>query len=153
MTRDEFARRVLSMETTLYHVAATLLRSPCDQEDAVQEAILQGWKHHHRLRDDGAFPAWMIRILINASHSIGRRKQREIMMDQLPDAAAPPPPASVYSLFIGLDEKYRLPMVLHYVEGYDVAQVAAMLHRPENTIKSQLLRGRKLLRQLLDMEV
>lgn len=153
MTHDEFAQRVTAMEDTLYHVAASILRRPCDQEDAVQEAIARAWQHRGRLRDAAAFPAWLIRILINVSRSMGKRRQRELATSVLPDTlAAPEASTSLYQLFIGLEEKYRLPMVLHYVEGFDVAQVAAMLHRPENTVKSQLLRGRKLLRQQLEEE-
>ena len=152
MTHDDFAQRVTAMEDTLYHVAATLLRRPCDQEDAVQEAIAQAWQHRARLRDDAAFPAWLVRILINTARSIGRKRQREVVTDTMPDQPAPHAPTPVYRLFASLEEKYRLPMVLHYVEGYPVAEVAALLHRPVNTVKSQLLRGRALLRALLEKE-
>lgn len=151
MTHESFAQRVSAMEATLYHVAATLLRRPCDQEDAVQEALARAWQHRASLRDEAAFPGWLLRILINTAHGMGRKRQREIVTDALPMAAAPEQ-TPVYRLFSGLEEKYRLPMVLHYVEGYDVAEVAAMLHRPVNTVKSQLMRGRARLRALLEEE-
>lgn len=151
MTHEDFSRRVTAMEATLYHVAATLLRRPCDQEDAVQEALARAWQHRASLRDEAAFPGWIIRILVNTAHGMGRKCQREVITDALPQAAAPEE-SSVYRLFIGLEEKYRLPMVLHYVEGYDVAQVAAMLRRPVNTVKSQLMRGRARLRALMEEE-
>ena len=75
-------------------------------------------------------------------------------MEEVPDVCfAPDDSRELYRAFHTLEEKYRLPMVLHYVEGYDVAEVARMLRRPEGTIKSQLMRGRRMLRETLDGEV
>ena len=75
-------------------------------------------------------------------------------MDEVPDVYfAPEDSRELYRAFQTLEEKYRLPMVLHYVEGYNVDEIARMLRRPEGTIKSQLMRGRKMLRQALDGEV
>ena len=65
MTHEEFARQVVEMQDTLYHVSATLLRRECDREDAVQEAIATALTKLTALREDRAFPAWIIRILIN----------------------------------------------------------------------------------------
>ena len=151
MTHESFTRRVIAMEATLYRVAATLLRRPCDREDAVQEALAQAWQHRASLREEAAFPGWIIRILVNTCHGMGRKRRREIIADVLPQDN-PPGETPVYRLFSSLEEKYRLPMVLHYVEGYSVADVAAMLHRPVNTVKSQLMRGRARLRALLEEE-
>ena len=51
-----------------------------------------------------------------------------------------------------LPEKYRAPMLLHYCQGYSVRETAAILHRREGTVKSQLSRGRELLKGELDFE-
>lgn len=65
MTHEEFARQVVEMQDTLYHVSATLLRRECDREDAVQEAIATALTKLTALREERAFSAWIIRILIN----------------------------------------------------------------------------------------
>ena len=153
MTHEEFARRVVEMQDTLYHVSATLLRRECDREDAVQEAIATALTKLTALREERAFPAWIIRILINECYTMLRRKKREILLETLPEQAnTQAEEESLYDLFLKLEERYRLPMVLHYVEGYSLQEVAQILRRPEGTIKTQLLRGRRILKTLRDEE-
>lgn len=52
-----------------------------------------------------------------------------------------------------LDEKYRMPILLHYIEGYSVAETADMLHMPQGTVKTRLSRGRTALKTILNEEV
>ena len=46
-----------------------------------------------------------------------------------------------------LPEKYRLPLVLHALEGYSLAEVAQIIHLPVNTVKTRISRARKQMRQ------
>ena len=48
-----------------------------------------------------------------------------------------------------LPEKYRLPLYLFYYEGYPTADIARLLRRPDSSIRSDLRRGRRLLKQEL----
>ena len=154
MDKEAFGTQVMAMRDTLYRVSATLLRREADREDAVSEAIARALVKLPGLRHPEAFESWMIRILINECYNILRHNKREIAVDEVPDVYfAPEDSRELYRAFQALEEKYRLPMVLHYVEGYNVDEVARMLRRPEGTIKSQLMRGRKMLRQALDGEV
>lgn len=153
MTHEEFAERIIAMQDTLYRVATTILPQLCDREDAVQGAIEKAWAKRQRLRDDGAMKKWVIRILINECYALIRKSRREQPVETLPEReASPDADKSLYSLFTSLHEKYRLPMVLYYVEGYTVEETARMLKLPQGTIKSRLHRGRKLLKETLDME-
>ena len=52
MDQAVFTQQVLEMEYTLYRIAKTLLRQDADCADAVQEALLNGFKGAARLRDD-----------------------------------------------------------------------------------------------------
>lgn len=56
----------------------------------------------------------------------------------------------VYSAVLSLPGKYRTVIHLHYFEGLSVTEIAQMLDAPEGTIKSQLSRGRALLRDMLE---
>ena len=69
-------------------------------------------------------------------------------METIPDGPAPAgSDPDLYRFFITLPDTLRLTMVLHYVEGYDVKEVARIQHIPVNTVKSRLLRGREKLRE------
>lgn len=153
MTQAEFAGRVVAMQDTLYRVSTTLLPQLCDREDAVQSAIEKAFRKRHHLRSDKALEAWLTRILINECYLLLRRRKRELLTADLPEReAAPDAQPDIYQLFTFLEEKYRLPMVLYYVEGYSVEEVSALLRLPKGTVKSRLHRGRRLLRDALDLE-
>ncbi len=153
MTQENFAGRIVEMQDTLYHVSATLLPQQCDREDAVQEAIAKAWQKQSTLRNDRAMRAWVVRILINECYTLLRRRKREQPTDTFPEwEAALDAQPQLYQIFTSLDEKYRLPMALHYVEGYSVQEAAQMLGLPQGTLKSRLYRGRLLLKDTLNME-
>mgnify|MGYP002535306801 FL=1 len=153
MTQAEFVRRVVAMEDTLYRVSTTLLPQLCDRQDAVQSAIEKALRKRDKLRDPAALEAWLTRILINECYLILRSRKRETPMDDLPEReTAPDALPDLYELFTSLEEKYRLPMVLYYVEGYSVAEAAHILHLPQNTLKSRLHRGRQTLRSSLALK-
>lgn len=153
MTQAEFARRVVAMQDTLYRVSTTLLPQLCDREDAVQSAIEKALRKREHLRDPDALAPWLTRILINECYALLRRRKHETLMDELPqrqvEADARP---DIYQLFTSLEEKYRLPMVLYYVEGYCVKEIGSILRLPQGTVKSRLHRGRRLLRDSLALE-
>ena len=90
--------------------------------------------------------------LINECYLILRSRKRETPMDDLPERETADALPDVCELFPSLEEKYRLPMVLYYVEGYSVAEAAHILHLPQNTLKSRLHRGRQTLRSSLALK-
>ncbi len=144
MTNDEFARRIVEMQGTLWRVSCTILRQEADREDAVQSCIERAWRKRTLLRDEGKFAPWVTRILINECYGILRRYKRETPVEAIPDMPAPPTANhDLYRFFTGLPEKLRLPMVLHYVEGHDLKTIAAILHLPLGTVKTRLMRGRE----------
>ena len=140
MTDAEFAARVIAMQDTLYRVSTTILPRLCDREDAVQSAIEKALRRRGRLRDAAALEKWLTRILINECYTIHRRRRREVLCgDPAARETAPDADADLYRLFTSLPEAYRLTrdlvLVLHYVEGYAVSEVADMLRLGVNTVK------------------
>ncbi len=150
MTQVEFAERVVGMQATLYRVSTTLLMQLCDREDAVQACIEKAWQARHKLRDDSALRAWLVRILLRECYALLKKRKRELPMEQLPERTTEPDAhPELYRHVTALPDKYRIPLVLHYMEGYAVAEIAHILSRPQGTVKAQLHRGRALLKDAL----
>ena len=146
MTKEEFEARIIGMQDTLYRVSATLLKQPCDREDAIQECIYKALRKRDSLREDRFMQSWVTRILINECYSIHRRAKWERPSEQLPEPPPMPGPDAdpeVFRILFSLNEKLRLPMVLHYVEGYSVDEVARIMRIPTGTVKSRLARARE----------
>ena len=151
----EFVVWIERKSDMLYRVARTILRNDEDCKDALQETVLKAWANRHKLRDRELFGTWITRILINECHTLGRRKRgvflREATREEIgeePTSNAPDP--ALHWALESLPEKLRLPLVLHYLEGYSYEEIAAMLHIPQSTVRSRLSRARNALR--LEME-
>ena len=94
-------------------------------------------------------------MLLNECHDIQRRSRRTQPVDDIPERAATPQPMAntrVHDALLQLDERLRMPIVLHYMEGYSVSEVAAVLRVPQGTVKTRLRKGREQLRQLLNRQ-
>ena len=151
MNSHEFSERVLEMEPMLYRMAYGLLLNRTDCADAVQEALLRAWEKRRQLREEAYFRTWLTRILINQCYNMLRRRRFFLPLDSARTVAAPEgADIALHDAIAHLDNKLRLPIVLHYMEGYSVDEIAEMLSQPSGTIKTRLMRGRKLLRAALE---
>ena len=90
--------------------------------------------------------------MINECRAVLRQRARYAPLEAeiAEDEAAPEGGGELYEAVMGLDEKYRLPVVLHYIEGFKTAEIAAMLRLPEGTVKTRLRRAREILREELE---
>ncbi len=151
MNSQQFAEEITAMQDVLYRVSYGLLLNRADCADAVQEALLRAWEKRHTLREEGYFRTWVIRILINECYTLMRRRKRTLPLEALPEPIAPPDSGDpdLHDAIARLDAKLRLPVVLHYMEGYSVSEIADMLRVPGGTIKTRLSKARKLLKAQL----
>ena len=153
MNNEEFTRAILGMTDTLYRVASTQLRQRADREDAVQECLRKAWEKRHRLRDERYLQTWVIRILLNECHSMQRRMARTLPAEEIPAVQHDREDGPLKAALLQLEERYRTPILLHYLEGYSVAEVGQILRAPQGTVKTWLSRGRKMLKTILNEEV
>ena len=151
MDANEFSNRAMACAEKLWRISYLTLRNPADCDDAVQEALLKAWANRHKLRDDRLFETWLVRILINCARDILRKRRSVQPLDENLTAAEPADPG-LRDALCALDVKYRLPIVLHHLEGYDLEQCAAVLKLPVSTVKWRLHAGRKKLKNELEGE-
>ena len=150
MLQADFTTRVRACERRLYRVARTMLPRECDCEDAVQEALLRAWDRLDTLREEKYFETWLMRILINQCRTFYRR--RPPAPAELTENIPQPEPedAPLLEALMGLPQKLRAALELHYIEGYSIAETARILRLPEGTVKWRLSRGRAQLKQILN---
>jgi len=150
MTNKEFSERIVAMIQTLYRVSYSQLSQSSDRDDAVQECLCKAWQRRWQLKDERYMQTWVIRILINECHNIQKRNSREPSFESVPERIAPPDcDIELHDALLGLDETLRLPIILHYIEGFTTKEIAKILRLPQGTIKTRMLRGRKELKKLL----
>lgn len=138
MNRRAFGERVTAMQGSLYRVAASYLRGESDRLDAVAEAIAKAWEKRQTLRDEALFAMWMTRILIRVCVDMRRRQKRMIPTDDVAERTAENEKVTALREAIdSLPQKARTMIVLHYMEGYDVREIAKMMGTTKGAVCTQ----------------
>ena len=154
MSDQEFSMRVRAMERKLYRIAHAILWNDADCADAIQEAVFKGWMKRGNLREARYFETWLVRILINECKNLLRRsKLAPLPLDEAARAGNGDDPGvdmQLRAALIGLPEKYRVPLLLHHLEGYRLEEIAMILKLTPSLVKSRLHQARKLLRRNLN---
>lgn len=147
----QFVSEITQMKEMLYRLSVSYLHSDADAQDAVQQALEKAWRHRGRVNPD-AFRPWLTRIVVNECKSQLRRLRRTRPSDRLDLLAgeAPPPDIALADALSRLPDKWRTPLLLHYMEGFSMEEIAKALGVPMTTVRSRLYRGRNALRRQLD---
>ena len=147
MEERPFTQKLLESEPMLYRIACALLRSEADRQDAMQETALKAWKNRPSLREEQYFKTWISRIMVNECHNLHRKNSRYIPMEELPDRPAPDSGEQETRLMLeSLPEKQRVPLVLHYLEGFSLEEIAQVQHISLSLVKYRMHQARKTLR-------
>ena len=146
---DTLARRYAP---AVYRLAYARTGCRADAEDVMQEVFLRLMKAKPVFDSEAHAKAWLLRVASNCASDLFRlpwRKREGPLEDNL-SAPEAPETGGVTQAVLSLPAKYRAVIHLHYFEGLSVSEMAQTLQLPEGTVKSQLSRGRDLLRDMLE---
>lgn len=151
-TNEQFTRLVLRYLDTVFRVAYNYLRSSADAEDVAQTVFEKLLKETKQFENDDHIRNWLIRVTINECKKMLRSpwSKRENLEDYTRTLSFDNPKSSeLFHAVMELPKKYRLPIYLHYYEGYSTAEIAQIMKIPKNTVCTNLKRGRGLLKKSL----
>ena len=135
---EAFTQLMQSQMQNMYKTARSILSQDEDVADAISDTIL----------------AWMTRILVNKCYDLIRANKTVAWEDYIPDPAYREQEYENIEWKQTLDslsEKYRLIMMLYYVEGFKVSEISQILDLSEGTVKSRLSRGRERLTEAFEL--
>ena len=136
----------------LYRIALSDLGNTHDAEDAVQDTFVAYFSYKGSFETEEHLKAWLIRVLINKARDELRRKKvrSHASFDEIPEiASAEPEDRGVMEVIQKLPEKYKTPIILHYLEDIPVERIAKILGITLSGAKMRLKRGRDMLREKL----
>ena len=135
---------------SLLRAALLYLKNTADAEDAVQDVFLSYWERQPDFVNEAARKAWLYKAVCNRCKDklrSGWFRHRAELTEDL--SYLPIEQSDLMDALFALDKKYRIPLHLHYYEGYTIKEIAAILKLPSATVGSRLSRGRTMLKQTL----
>jgi RNA polymerase sigma-70 factor (ECF subfamily) len=131
-----------------------------DATELMQDVFIRAWRRLSTFRGDCAFSSWLHRLAVNTmlenARSDNRRIARVLTMDDTSRLAGAARSSGVElkmdmeGAIASLPRGARLAFVLHDVEGYQHQEIAEQLSVSVGTVKAQLHRARRLLRERLE---
>jgi RNA polymerase sigma-70 factor (ECF subfamily) len=150
----------------VFHLAHSFLGDPNEADDAAQETFIQATQHIHQYQTGTHLKSWLATIAINVCRGKYRRQKARRRLEQIlqrvafqMNAFAPTPEDTclqterqqvILQAIDALGEKQRLPILLRYVHGLSVPEIAQVLDEKEGTIYSRLHYALQRLRGRLD---
>ena len=150
-----FTRLVERYSRRLFAVALRLLGSRADAEDAVQRALLQCYTGAASYRPAWAVSTWLYRILTNVCVDELRRRTTRAAYDGAETTViaargrAPGQGIDITRALARVPREARVLLALRYTDGLSYEELAQIRGISVNTVKSQLARGKALLRDEL----
>lgn len=140
----------------IFRAAFTVCRNREDADDVVQDTLLRYYTQRKDFESETHLKAWLLRVAINRARDLTAafwRKHTVVWEDYMEELAfEAPEDGRLLDAVLRLPEKYRTVIHLFYYEDYSVSEIAKILRRAEGTVKSQLNRGRALLKTMLQEE-
>ncbi len=152
---DSFALLVKPYVSAAYRAAYLIVNDSHLAHDAVQEGLIEAYRSIKRFDEKRglSFRAWFTRMVIYRSLNLVRKRKAvdeylEVADERwtpLASILAKEERERVWKAICSLDVKFRTVIVLHYYEGFSVAEIARIIGVFEGTVKSRLYKARKLI--------
>jgi len=146
----------------MLNVAFRIVGNIAEAEDVLQEAFLDAFNKVKDFRQDTTFGLWLKQIVVNRAINMLRKRRLELVDmegEQIENIADDEPEdneeiqyraAQVKEAIKELPEGYRLVISLYLLEGYDHEEIGQILDISENTSRTQFLRAKRKLVDILN---
>ena len=155
----DYEQTVSSFYEPLYGFAYSLSGNENDSCELTQETFARLLSKGGQVRDESKLKSWLFTTLYRVFLGWKSRERRlphvEIssVEHELPSIAAEMVDTmerdTVREALLKIDERYRVPLMLHYLEEHSYEEIAKLLEIPIGTVMSRLSRAKALMRECL----
>jgi len=152
ISKEQVVEKYERYKNMLFNIAYSYLGNKHDCEDVLQEAFIKLCYYAPEFETEENEKRWIIRITINLckNHVKSYWNRKKVPIDELDDFSFHEDAIRVMSEIAQLPAKYKNCILLYYIAGYRVSEIADILHISESAVKMRLKRGRDILK--LEME-
>lgn len=146
----------------MYNVAMRMLMNAENAEDVIQDSFLSAFKNISQFKAEVTFGAWLKKIVVNKCiNQLKKRQLKVVALDETNSDYFEPEKGDrwdydstlvlqdIKNEINTLKDKYRFVLMLYYIEGYDHEEISQILNISVVASRTQLMRGKFKLRQLL----
>lgn len=136
----------------LYRTGMLILGNPQDVQDILQEVMIKCMKKMPVFCDKEHEKAWLLRVTVNLCKDMLRFRRRHQYLDieTLDIESAQVQDEGLLQEIVLLPPKWRIVILLHYVEGYSLKEIAKILTISENAVKKRMQRAKSALKKRLE---
>ena len=152
----ECAQKTLTQIMDLYgdmvfHLCCLHLDHRQDAMDVFQNVFLSLYQSKKQFHDEEHIKAWLISTTLHACIDERRKfwKRHVIALDEMLYPVKEPSQKEVLMYLMKLAAHEKTVLYLSYYQGYQIKEIAGLLHRKENTVKSWMKRGKQHLREMM----
>ena len=160
-TEHEIKYAIDAYSDTVRRLCFVYLKNHADTEDIFQNVFIKYAYYDKEFESREHEKAWIIRVTINQCKDLlksffhanavltdeyeafegvnGEQCEREAQLN-----------SRVLEAVTALPKKYKVPIYLHYIEGYSAVEIGKLMRKNVNTIYTNLDRGRKMLKETLE---
>lgn len=151
---DEIEKVVDMYGNILFRLCLVMLGNASDAEDALQETMIKYLLKAPHFTDSEHEKAWLITVAGNQCRDMLRHRTRHPVVDmaEINELCEEAPDSGVFEALMKVPEKFRLVLILHYVEEYRTEEIAGMLGKSKSAVKMRLQKGRALLEEIYRKE-
>lgn len=155
MRSDREVEQAMSRQAdTVRRLCMLHLKNHADTEDIFQTVFLKYALCDAAFESQAHENAWFVRVTLNACRDLLKSffRSRTVSLDTLLDFPQEirEEHREVLEAVLRLPEKYRVPIYLHYYEGYTAPEIGDLLKKNVNTVYTLLNRGKSMLKEALE---
>ena len=153
--KDAFCKHIQLYEKAMYSLAFSIVRNDSDAGEIISESIYRAYKNLDALKNEKSFKPWILRIVHNTAVEMIRKNSKIITSEETPNIPDDSPENDITTRLTireavnSLKQPYRTVAVLFYYENLSVSKIAQITSTNIGTVKKQLSRARKMLREIL----
>ena len=133
----------------LFRICFVMLKNENDAEDAVQNTFLKYINKAPEFESPEHEKAWLIKVASNECRDMKRVSLRHTHTDitKIQTSVTDPESCGILEALMDISEKFRIVLILHYVEGLGVSAIADIIGKSQSAVKMRLQKGRRLLEE------
>ncbi len=138
----------------LFRLCLITLGNASDAEDAVQETLIKYMQKAPSFENSEHEKAWLITVATNQCKDMLRFRNRHPVIDieNVTEFTQELTDSGIIDALMTIPDKFRIVMVLYYVEEYSIEEIAKVIGKTASAVKMRLQKGRRLLREAYGKE-